>query len=187
MFRLGDFFISIGSYLISIIFIASFIDKITNWKIFKVKVEEYRIIPNRLIKPLSTIFMATDAYIGFMFLLKEIGLLNILLLVFILIVYTTAILINLFRGNIYISCGCGGVLESDKLSTLLVYRNIVLIILGISLLKMNDFLNINSDSYIVLPFLVSIAILLLYGVAKVFIEHNIMIRKLRARLVYFEE
>jgi hypothetical protein len=90
--------------------------------------------------------------------------------------YTIAVSINIYRGNMSISCGCGGVLESEKLTFFIIYRNFLLIILGLSLIPVEINVNRAASSVwdgIIFPLVISICVLLTYGVVNQFNEQRL--------------
>ncbi|MEI5907648.1 MauE/DoxX family redox-associated membrane protein [Bacillus spongiae] len=175
--------IPIISYILLLVFLFSLIDKVRNWHAFVSKVEEYRLLPKKLVKPVNYFFILIELYLVFVFLLMKFSLLNLFIFVLLICMYTGAIAINLYRGNTLISCGCGGPLENDRLSSMLLIRNLSLILLGGSLLFLDPLHYQWAD--LLNAFLVSLSILLLYGVINLFSLQIKLVKRLKEKLEYF--
>src|SRR5699024_3974354 len=117
------------SWFIGFIFISASYRHSINKTDFKIAIEEYGLLPQKYINGSLYIIMFIEYGIGlFMFLGIFLRITYSLgfLLVFL---FTIAILINLFRNNSNIDCGCGGVLGTHKISWRLVGRNCFILII----------------------------------------------------------
>ena len=118
-------------YMLGLLFFLTAIDKINNWSKHHKAIKMYNLIPTVLIKPSMVIFFMIESFISINFLLFNTNRIASLSLVILVFIYTTAVTLNLVRKNTDFSCGCGSVLESDKLHWGLVLRNIILISAGL--------------------------------------------------------
>ncbi|MFD2169221.1 MauE/DoxX family redox-associated membrane protein [Tumebacillus lipolyticus] len=115
-----------GSVVIGMIFMS------TGWSNFK-KLEEhtgiimaYKILPSRMASVFAKVDVWFQLLVSVLLLLglfrqAALGIVTVLLLL-----YATAISVNMWRGRREISCGCGGVMGDHHLSWSLVVRNVLL-------------------------------------------------------------
>ncbi|WP_113927172.1 MauE/DoxX family redox-associated membrane protein [Bacillus sp. P14.5] len=118
-------------YMLGLLFFLTAIDKIINWSKHLTTIKMYSLIPSILNKPALIFFLLIESFISVNFLLftnNRIAALSLIILVFI---YSTAVTLNLARKNTDFSCGCGSVLESEKLHWGLVLRNLIIILSGV--------------------------------------------------------
>lgn len=105
---------------------------------FSAVLRDYRLLPERLTRPMSALIPLFELAMGFLWIAGPwrtgVAIASALLLA----VYASAIAVNMVRGRTYIDCGCtfgGGADRDQLLSWGLVGRNVVLICLvGITLL-----------------------------------------------------
>jgi uncharacterized membrane protein YphA (DoxX/SURF4 family) len=119
--------------LIGTVLISYGISKVKHFEESIVTIEEYKIIPKFLIKPFAFINITLEILLGlhlYMGLFQEVA---SFLAILLLTVYITAIMINLIKGRVNISCGCGGILGSKGISWWLVLRNVSFIVVLIPL------------------------------------------------------
>ncbi|OUA87631.1 MauE/DoxX family redox-associated membrane protein [Bacillus thuringiensis] len=117
--------------LLVIIFLSSSLDKILNWKKHFFTAEKYKIVTGMSLTIILITLVIMELIIGIILLIQtNISLILILLFNFLLCCYSLVVLYSLLKGNSNISCGCGGLLESDKLHLGIIIRNIVIIIIG---------------------------------------------------------
>lgn len=173
----------IFSYLLALILLFSVLDKIKNWKKSHSKVEAYGILPSNLIKPLNFLFVILELYLCLVLITKQPHILDIMLFILIMGIYTSAIAINLHKGHVQISCGCGGVLESNRLTPFLIYRNLCLIIIALILLS-EEKRNYSTLESIHAMLLASI-LLLLFGAYREFRQQTYIIEKVKSKLPFF--
>jgi Methylamine utilisation protein MauE len=181
---MDDLLFPILCLVLSLIFFFSAIDKFRNWNKFLTKVEEYRILPKSFVKPANILILIVELYLVGAFLTMNIHVWDICIFLLLMTIYSFAISINLYRGNTVISCGCGGPLESDRLSISLVIRNLFLMIIGSLLLF------VENATITVITFLVSLAfslcLITLYGVVNLYFNNLRLINRLKSRLDYFQ-
>lgn len=106
--------------LLAILFFLTAIDKLKHWYNHIGNMKSYRIIHGSLIKPLLFLFLIGELFISISLVVTGITLYNSIIFYTLLFTYTSAVLINLVRGNQQISCGCGSVLDSEQLSSILI-------------------------------------------------------------------
>lgn len=123
--RIELIFLSIR-IIISVIFISSSITKIFNMTSHIAKVRQYKIIPNKVVKTFSILETIIELIASILLIIGLYFKLSAFILIFLLVVYTIAISINLIRGNINFDCGCGGIVGNHQLSWKLVMRNLLL-------------------------------------------------------------
>jgi hypothetical protein len=174
------------AYTLAIMFIMSVIDKINNWNISIVKLEEYRLTPKKLNKFIIVLLILTETYLGVVFFVNWVTVYNISLYLLLMMVYTSAVLINIYRGNIFISCGCGGMLEREKLSSSIVIRNITLMLMGL-LLLIADFSPFSVNFQTIMSLISATCLILLYGSVMQLKTNIDLILKLRKKISIFED
>ena len=107
---------------------------------FLVILAEYQILPTPIVGVVAFVIPTVEAGLAVFWLMQLFPMITAGLSILLLGVYCLAIGINLMRGRVYISCGCGfsGSEEDQPLSAGLIIRNSVLIlILIISLMPEN--------------------------------------------------
>jgi hypothetical protein len=96
---------------------------------FRIALGEYRLLPAALLRPAAVLLPGLEATLGLAWLAGYRPGAVALLTAALLVTYAAAIAINLWRGRVHISCGCGfGGTAGDEqpLSWWLVARNLVL-------------------------------------------------------------
>jgi hypothetical protein len=120
-------------YLIGIIFFTSMLSKVSHLNRYFKIIREYDIIRNdRLIFIFAIFNILAEILISASMFFNWYYLEGLILCIFLLILYSTGIVLNLLRGKVNIDCGCGGVFGDHNLSWSLVIRNILLIIIAIT-------------------------------------------------------
>lgn len=155
--------------LLATLFLSTGFDKLMKKEEHFVILKEYRIIPEKLNRLLGTIEIYIEVITGIMLLIglfvKTFGLIAI----FLLLTYSYAIGLNLYRGRKEISCGCGGIAGNHHLSWKLIFRNSILIIILLCVLIFQsslgtiDFLFKGYSFEDVFPFKVYIVTFLWWG------------------------
>lgn len=119
--------------LISTLFITTGFDKLMKKEEHFVILKEYRIIPEKLNRVLGTIEIYIEVITGIMLLIGLCVKIFALIAIFLLLTYSYAIGLNLYRGRKEISCGCGGIAGNHHLSWKLIFRNSIFIIVLLGL------------------------------------------------------
>lgn len=115
---------------LSVVLLAGAWQKWREPEIFRAALENYRLIPDGLLAPVSRLMPAWEAGAGFLLLLPATRAAGGLLTAALLLVVTAAVIVNLMRGYGDIDCGCGGLgsgLGEQSLSWGLVVRNGILL------------------------------------------------------------
>lgn len=121
--------------LVALVFLTASLGKVRHWLIFQGVLANYRLLPGALIRPIADLLPPLEALLGILLLLglaapwPEAGAAVLLL------IFATAMGVNLLRGRRDIDCGCFQSALKQTLSVTLVLRNVVLaLLLGIAVL-----------------------------------------------------
>lgn len=168
---------SILSYFIALILLISAVEKGKGFKKFVHKIDDYKIVNKKLSFGIALISLLFEGYLGIKFLILNVSTIDVLLYVLMMATYTFAIAKNIYKGNVRISCGCGGVMESSRLTNLHVYRNTFLVLISIFILKSQ----VNSSDFSIhlsnlMWFVSALNMILIYGVIA---EFNGQIKKMK--------
>ena len=135
----NKYFLLLLRLLLALIFIFAAIEKIAIPENFSASISNYKLLPVELIHILAIIIPWIELISGILLLLgisvKE----NSTIIIFLLIVFTSAIIISLFRG-LNIDCGCFGTTYGAQIGLLKVSENILLIIFGFILVRWGSIL-----------------------------------------------
>lgn len=123
LFMLG----AVARLTIAVILGLAAIHSMREWAIFSAVVEQYRIGPRMLARPVSLILPPLELVAAIALVLPSTRLPGALLSLALMLLFTASIAINLARGRTYIDCGCGGA-TGQKLSRGLVIRNLVILL-----------------------------------------------------------
>ncbi|MEJ8548725.1 MauE/DoxX family redox-associated membrane protein [Brevibacillus borstelensis] len=115
------------------LFISTSVAKFRKPQEHMLTVKEYRILSSFLLYPFARAEMIVEFLTGILLFLGMFQKTVALLAVFLLAIYSLAIVVNLLRGRKEISCGCGGAAGDHPISWFLVLRNFLLIGMGICL------------------------------------------------------
>ena len=130
----NKYFLLLLRVLLAFIFIFAAIEKIAVPENFAVSISNYRLFPAEFINIPAIIIPWIELISGLLLLfgisVKE----NSAIITFLLIVFTIAIIISLFRG-LNIDCGCFGTAYGAQIGLLKVIENILLIIFGFILVR----------------------------------------------------
>lgn len=143
-------FMNIICILIGYIFLSTSIHKVLHLKEHFQIIESYKILPQFLNKSFGFLDIMLEFIIVAGLLTGNLHIYCLILSILLLILYSSAISINLIRGKREIECGCGGVLGNHRISFVLVIRNFGFIIINLVLIyyistKLNfDSLNIKQ-------------------------------------------
>lgn len=119
--------------MMGILFFLTMVDKVTHWKEHKRSTLKYNLLPQMLVSPALAVFVFVELYISGSLLIFQNMRLASLSMIILVLIYTGAVIVNLIRGNTDHSCGCGSVLESERLHWGIVLRNGLLIGAGVLL------------------------------------------------------
>jgi len=118
----------IGMLFFGYMFITSAIGKITQFSDHQKIIKAYKIVPLSMTKPFAILDIAFEIIVGVLLMTFMIPEITLFLASFLLLLYSVAITINLLRGRTELDCGCGGIVGDNKISPILVIRNIGLIV-----------------------------------------------------------
>jgi uncharacterized membrane protein YphA (DoxX/SURF4 family) len=125
----NKYFLLLLRIVLGLIFIFAAIEKIAVPKSFSVSIANYKLLPVELINIPAIILPWIELTSGLLLLLGIAVKENSAILTFLLIVFTIAVIISLFRG-LNIDCGCFGTIYGEQIGLLKVCENILLIIIG---------------------------------------------------------
>jgi uncharacterized membrane protein YphA (DoxX/SURF4 family) len=130
----NKYFLLLLRIVLGLIFIFAAIEKIITPENFSVSIANYKILPVELINIPAITLPWIELVSGLLLLLgiwvKE----NSAIIIFLLIVFTIAIIISLFRG-LNIDCGCFGTIYGSRIGLMKVTENILQIICGSILVR----------------------------------------------------
>jgi putative oxidoreductase len=130
----NKYFLLLLRILLSIVFIFAAIEKIASPENFSVAISNYKLFSIEIINITAIIIPWIELTTGLLLLfgisVKE----NSAIITFLLIVFTLAIIISLFRG-LNIDCGCFGTVYGSKIGILKICENILLIMSGLIIIK----------------------------------------------------
>jgi uncharacterized membrane protein YphA (DoxX/SURF4 family) len=130
----NKYFLLLLRVLLAFIFIFAAIEKIAVPENFALSIANYKLLPAGSINILAIILPWIELISGLLLLfgisVKE----NSTVITFLLIVFTIAILISLFRG-LNIDCGCFGTTYGAQIGLLKISENILLIVSGFILVR----------------------------------------------------
>lgn len=167
-----DYITPLVASFLAILLLTSVTEKLINWRKSIDKITAYKIIPKKFNGFVFFAGTLLEIYLAIKLIINQFSLVDCILYSILLLTYSVAIAINLYKGHIRISCGCGGVLESDQLSWKHLLRNSLLVIFGVI-----TYLNKTNIEIFTLEFAINILVganlVILYGVIKEFnFQHN---------------
>ncbi|ELK38953.1 methylamine utilization protein MauE [Brevibacillus agri BAB-2500] len=153
-----------------------------------ITIDNYKVLPQSLIPFFAKFEITIEMFVSVLLYLGLFQKMAIMLMIFMLVVYSLAISANLLIGRDDISCGCNGVIGDHRISWWLVLRNFGFVVLGIWILSgVNTFGNVdflNGGLYdllnydVILVFLISWMIILVKLIGSQFIRIKNQIRYL---------
>lgn len=158
-----DILTIILSFILGIVLFLSALDKVKDLKKTFVKMEAYRLLHKRIVKPFAITVTLLEFYLSFRLISLNFNMMDGLMFTILMSIFMIGIGINLYVGNTEISCGCGGVLEKDRLSTNHIYRNAILI--STALLIVFSKMNIPTIPYLVFSGIIAIIVVLIIDMA----------------------
>lgn len=141
----NKYFLLLLRLLLALVFIFAAIEKIAVPRNFAVSIANYKLLPVEFINIPAIVIPWIEFTSGLLLLfgisVKE----NSAIITFLLIVFTIAIIISLFRG-LNIDCGCFGTTYGSRIGLLKVNENIFQIICGFILIRSgSSFLALTPD------------------------------------------
>ncbi|MBU2654754.1 MauE/DoxX family redox-associated membrane protein [Acidomonas methanolica] len=133
------------STLIALVFLRAFLHKIMAFQSFTGYVEDYRLMPLRLVQAVSVSIVVAELLVVISQSLAAGRIFGLLLAAVLLFFYSCGISVNIKRGRSRIECGCGG--GAQALSWSLVMRNSILIgLIAIAITQQNLSLSILGNT-----------------------------------------
>ncbi|WP_409978189.1 MauE/DoxX family redox-associated membrane protein [Anoxybacteroides tepidamans] len=139
--------------LILLVFLYSLISKIIHKSKYKHILRNYGIKNNNLIKIVYFFIVLSEGFITISLFLSGVTIYSLVTISLLLTIFSVFVLINLFKGNKNFSCGCGGILENERLSYWMVLRNVVIILIALIFFKTKHSVNYLTVQNLVLFFI----------------------------------
>jgi uncharacterized membrane protein YphA (DoxX/SURF4 family) len=130
----NKYFLLLLRVLLGLIFIIAATEKIAVPENFSFLIANYKLLPSEFINIPAIIIPWIELISALLLLLGILVKENSAIITFLLIVFTIAIIISLFRG-LNIDCGCFGTTYGEQIGILKISENIILIIFGFILAK----------------------------------------------------
>lgn len=115
--------------LIALVYLAAAIGKMRHWAVFQGVVANYRLLPEVLVAPFAYLLPPFEALLGAMLLLGLLSPWAEAVAAALLLLFASAMAINIKRGRRHIDCGCFQSALKQTLSWILVARNATLALL----------------------------------------------------------
>lgn len=123
----------------SCLFLGAAVHKIRKSQDFYDLLDAYRLLPENRVRPATWLLIVAEAVTGLGVLVAPVRSPSLGLAITLLVAYSLAIGLNLWRGNTDIDCGCPGLGVYRRLSGWLLLRNGLLVAAcALSLLPAND-------------------------------------------------
>lgn len=158
-----DILTIILSFILGIVLFLSALDKVKALKKTFVKIEAYRLLHKKIVKPFTILVTLLEFYLSFRLISLNFNMMDGLMFTILMSIFMIGIGINLYVGNTEISCGCGGILEKDRLSLNHIYRNAILI--STALLIAFSQMNTPTIPYLVFSAIIATIVVLIIDMA----------------------
>ncbi|MBW3698828.1 methylamine utilization protein [Bacillus aerophilus] len=159
-------FYFIGVYLLGIIFAGAWLDKARKQKAHVQQINAYRLLPPSFAAPMFYVFLSIELVCTIHLFIWNMSILPAIGLTALLCIYTGAVTFNLIRGHRDISCGCGGLLENDRLHWGIVIRNLLMLTLVAGLYYVHPSVEMISLRLKMICFLIAAAVCLIIAVSQ---------------------
>lgn len=127
-----------GRICVGLVFLLAATQKAQHWRIFSGVIDNYRLLPRRLVMPAAALLPPLEMVVGLALLSAMVRPWSASAAIILLAVFAVAMAINLRRGRVHIDCGCGQSFLRQTLSWLLVARNAALAALLLPSLMVAD-------------------------------------------------
>jgi hypothetical protein len=118
-----------GRTCVGLAFLLAGTQKSQHWKILFGVIANYRLLPRLAVAPVAVLLPPLEMAVAILLLSAQLLPWSVLGAIALLMLFATAITINLVRGRAEIDCGCGQSFLKQTLSRSLVARNAVLAVL----------------------------------------------------------
>ncbi len=125
-----SFISAVAVLSLSYVFVDSALHKFSAPQHFRAALENYRVVPEGLLRPLGQSLPLLEITLGIALLIPAAREFALPGMVFLLSAYTAGMLINIQRGRVDIDCGCNGPARSEGISLWLVGRNVGLVMMA---------------------------------------------------------
>lgn len=123
-----------ASASLALVFAASSLGKLRAWEEFAGVVHNYRLLPERSVRPVACTLPVLEAAVAAGFVIAPARPYAAAAAIALLVVFSAAVAVNLARGRRHIDCGCFRFAMRQPLSWWLVGRNGVLIAMAVAAL-----------------------------------------------------
>ncbi|MCM3324818.1 MauE/DoxX family redox-associated membrane protein [Cytobacillus kochii] len=158
----------ISNFTLGWLFFLSMLDKLMNKSAHLSSFEKYILIPKWGTKIAYISVILFELYLTIIFTSTKLTSTSIFIFIVGISIFNIAILVNLLNGKVNMSCGCGGVLESETLNFKMIIRNICFIFFAIFILTLKN--NFTFISFSVLQkgvlIFISIKLILIFIILK---------------------
>ncbi|GLF89120.1 hypothetical protein Saga11_03790 [Bacillus safensis] len=159
-------FYFIGVYLLGIIFAGAWLDKVKKQTAHKQQMDAYRLLPPSFTAPMFYLFLTVELVCTVYLFIWHMSLVPAIGLTALLCIYTGAVAFNLLRGHRDISCGCGGLLENERLHWGIVIRNVLMLALVRGLFYVHPYVESIPWQMNVICFLIAVAVCFIIAVGQ---------------------
>lgn len=115
---------SIGAGVLALVFARSAAHKVAEFAFFSATLGDYRLLPALFVGPAALVLTVAEMTTIALLIIPDARTVGAAVAMFLLLLYATAMGINLQRGRFRIDCGCGG--PGQMISWPLVVRNLLL-------------------------------------------------------------
>jgi hypothetical protein len=112
-----------GQTCVALVFLAAGVQKILHWRILPGVIANYRLLPRLTVAPAAILLPPLEMILAILLLSAWFKPWPELAAIALLVLFATAIAINLKRGRTNIDCGCGQTFLKQTLRWTLVWRN----------------------------------------------------------------
>ncbi|PCK19684.1 methylamine utilization protein [Bacillus pumilus] len=159
-------FYFIGVYFLGIIFAGACLDKVRKQTAHVQQMNAYRLLPPSFTAPMFYLFLFVELVCTAGLFLWNMSLVPAIGLIALLCIYTGAVMFNLLRGHRDISCGCGGLLENERLHWGIVIRNVLMLSLVIGLFYAHAYVDTIPWHVNIICFLIAVAVCFIIAISQ---------------------
>ncbi|KEP27606.1 MauE/DoxX family redox-associated membrane protein [Bacillus zhangzhouensis] len=159
-------FYFIGVYLLGIIFAGAWLDKVRKQTAHVQQMNAYRLLPPSFAAPMFYLFLFVELVCTVHLFIWNMSLVPAIGLTALLCIYTGAVTFNLLRGHRDISCGCGGLLENERLHWGIVIRNMLMLALVMGLFYVHSYVETIPLNFKIICFLIAVAVCFIIAVGQ---------------------
>lgn len=116
---------------LALLLLSAAVHKLTDFAAFRRILEDYEVMPSWLVATAARVVVVAEIILGTAWLVQFTSVLVVGGTVLLLASYAGAMTLNLMRGRVHISCGCGGS-DGQPLSWWMLPRNLLLIVAAMS-------------------------------------------------------